>query len=306
MNFKQQRRTMKKTVVLHFLLITNILCNAEIREINSIKEAVTILDIADEQTLVAFDLDDTLIEFTNKVRQTRFKNTSFIKEYNARLDALIQAKSKNDPLYFFHYDGKIWRDLPSKFVESETPNIVHKLQTRGVKVMGLSAQKTGPHDLIANFEAQRYERLRMMGIDLNQSFVQQHIIFDTFKPFNNYYPAFYKGLLCSVQQGGNSKGEVLGAFLDAIHFKPKQVIFFDDYKYNVDSVEQEMRSRNIPCTCFWYHGALQPDGEIDRAIAEFEFDYLKEHDEFISDEQAAELIKSQNQNLKLQTKSYKL
>lgn len=106
-------------------------------------------------------------------------------------------------------------------------------------------------------------------------------------------PAYYKGIICAAAyKTTNTKGQALGAFIDAIKWTPKKVIFFDDNRKNIESVVNEMRKRKIICYGFWYLGVFVPaKGTIDKDLISFQFEYLKKYDEIIGDTKAIELMK---------------
>jgi len=282
--------------VLSLLSAANI--HGETHKIVSMRQAQSLLQKADQNTLVIFDIDYTLCEscliWENYVY--RDFNSPIGTLLRKELKQLIDGKIKTMPHFRSSSWSKICQIFPVRLIEPETPHIIHDLQSRNIKVIALTAPPAQHFFGIEHMGKKRHEQLLSVGIDFSTSFEQQYMEFKDLKPFLGVYPAFHQGILYQTVMSGNSKGEVLGAFLDAIDWHPQQIIFFDDLKENVDSVEAEANKRSILFQGFWYQApykeAADPKNEL---IARTQMDHLKMYDVLLSD-QEAEALMFQNGN----------
>ena len=167
---------------------------------------------------------------------------------------------------------------------------IQALQKRSIKTIALTAQFTGKYGEIERFEQWRFEKLGLLGIKFNSSFVEQEIKLDALASYKNNYPIFYQGILCANTV---PKGDVLGAFLDRIEWQPERVIFFDDSKKYVDSVAQEMEKRAISFYGYVYKAASLVSVTIDFDIARFQLEYLKKYQKWIGDDQALSMMRKE-------------
>ena len=88
---------------LWFLLLILFFCVNQtlfscVQEVLSLDEVQTFLDTMDCNSLVVFDLDETLIRQKDAIQQHWFKRTSFAKQINAELDHYIS--SMEDPMRY--------------------------------------------------------------------------------------------------------------------------------------------------------------------------------------------------------------
>lgn len=76
-----------------------------------------------------------------------------------------------------------------------------------------------------------------------------------------------------IQTGAKLKGPVLQEVLQKIKDLPTKIIFVDDRKEQVESVEQACQEAKIPCACFHYTAAeiVQP---LDESVAAYQLQTL--------------------------------
>ncbi len=235
---------MKNILILIFVWFT-IQASAEIREIKSMKE---ILKEVDSQTLLVFDLDNTLMEPLQSLGSDQWYYY-IIKKYK-EVDKLTdqEAYDKSD---------KVWNQsqwlVQVKAVESFTPDLIRKLQKKKVKMMGLTARTYDLSEITL-------KQLSSIGINLGNSVSSQDMKFklkDT---------AHYKDGI--VFQGEhNSKGDVFVEFLKRVNLKPKKVVFVDDKQKHVNSMEKALGEAKIKYVGFRYGAA---DERVERFNKDFE------------------------------------
>jgi hypothetical protein len=257
---------------------------SDIQEIDSFNEVKATLENVNPQTLVIFDIDDTLSSPENIYFQTWFCNTEKGKAFHKKVHEYVETK-ENSKEYFKKLVAKEMRDSQNILIEPLIADIIQNLESKKIKTIALTSFNTGSMggDIIPSLPQWRYERLKKVGIVFTPSFGDQEIIFEHMTSKAHRHPVFYKGILLTDHF---SKGEVLGAFLDRVNWKPNKVIFFDDKPKLITSVQKEMKKRKIPFQGYVYKGAQNLAREIDTEILEIQLQHLKDHDEFLSDKDA--------------------
>jgi hypothetical protein len=101
-------------------------------------------------------------------------------------------------------------------------------------------------------------------------------------------PVFVKGI---VFTNTVSKGQALNAFLKYAQFTPKKIIFIDDKRKYLESVEEIASAHNIPFMGIEYTAAHDIQGEpLNEKRADLQYDVLKKEKKWISDIEADALI----------------
>jgi len=257
-------------------------------KINSYNQVRSVFQQADQDTLVIFDVDDTLI-----VSQDLTSRSAFLESIEGWLYRIY---------YWFgyapertkEYENKLFHAVFAKakfqLIEPDIKDYITELQKRSVKVIACTAMSPGKLVMIEKSEEWRYQHLAELGIDFSSSFKREPIVFDNLQKQKGSYPMYYKGILCASH---NPKGIVIGAFLDRIDWTPKKIIFFDDSADFIRSVRDEMKKRNIPCECYQYLGARHMPGIVDRRVARLQLKRLIEHAEWLNDQEAKTVIEQQ-------------
>ena len=280
-------------IVLLFVFVFFPSCSvfkSEIEEINSLTEVKIELDKANNQTLVVFDMDDTLLSPLEDIFHLFYVNIDFFN--NVDVDFIKQLRKeaserKKDSEYFTKIASQVF--FKTKFipVEESTIKIVKSLQNRSVKLIALTASNTGKFYEIDNMQKWRVSNLNQIGLNFSNSFNVQDIEFNEFPKIHGFPPAYYKGILCSAS---SPKGKVLKAFLDKISWKPSKVIFFDDMYHCCKSVATEMKSMGIPVKCYWYRAEFNKKNKINQQVMKYQFDHINKYDEFLTEEEVLERI----------------
>jgi hypothetical protein len=264
-------------------------CSNNIVRIDSFLEAQKVLNAADQDTLVLFDVDETLIttptkSYWQKNREAHQKEIQEL-ENDAQKRAVAEGREK------YIFSKRLATEIPV-VIEASAPAIIASLQERGVKVLALSRCSTGTYGFIRNLPQWRSDKLKKIGIDFGKTIFPDTIFDELPHDTKGFYPVLYQGILLTNRV---PKGEVLGAFLDRMQYKPSRVLFFDDQKDQVALVATEMCKRGIPFEGYVYNGALQLAAPFDKRILELQFNYLLDHEEWLSDEEAQELLESKNE-----------
>jgi len=228
----------------------------------------------DENALVVFDVDCTLIIPNDRILAPCGKKhlEKFVKKHqNLPQDRQELMKS-------IVISGK------ASLVEKDIVRILTQLKQRKIKTIALTAIPPGKLGVIPNVEEWRVNQLASFGIDFSWSFPE----LDAFRLdcFNGKPPAFKQGILFS---GNHSKGSVLCAFLDTIHWKPSNVFFIDDRLSYIHSVENELAKENIAHTSFHYTAALDQPNKLNKKLANFQLENLLQKGTWLSDEMVIRL-----------------
>ncbi len=255
---------------------------------------------ADEDTLVVFDIDGTLTDDPDggrclhhyfwKPEDATKEDVAFIAEAKARYEEYKKAKGVGvvDDL---RESSGLLKGNDLLIEPGTTDRLIRALQKRGVRVIAETAMPAGVFGVIPSTRILRFEKLQKVGIDFSSAFPQEQIVFDRLNSELGDYPMFYKGIL--LTNGKNDKGPVLGEFLDRIGWRPSKVLFFDDRRTHVESVGLEMGKRRIPYQGYWYRAAEKlPLAKFDRGIGQVQLQYILEHDEFLTAEEAAAILKT--------------
>lgn len=281
----------KKTILIFLLILLIILgmffyfntskCKTSFKKINSFKEVENIFKSADKNTLIIFDVDDTLI-----IPKSTLMRSQTAKKYLQEIQNIFADGFKDKIKDADKFLVK-WLETETPLViEPEIVSIIKSLQDKEVKVLALTSLSTGSHFTIKYLPKWRFDKLKEVGIDF--SFVNiPDKEFTELKKNNDTYPVLYKGILATNQE---SKGKVLGAFLNYTNFKPNKIIFFDDNKNRIDEILEECCIRNIPAEGYQYLAEENLPVNLNADIAKYQLNYLIKNNIWLSDEEAAEKV----------------
>jgi len=226
----------------------------------------------DEDALVVFDVVNTLLVSNDRILapcgdayfQKFMKNFGQEERIALRSRILLQSKVS--------------------LVDEKILKFLNQLKQNNIKVIALSAMPTGQYGLILNAEQWRVKQLASLGIYLDWSFPEiDSLILDNDPHEKKAVPIFKRGVLAT---GDYQKGKVLCAFLKKMRWKPSKVIFIDDKMEYIDSVEYELDKENIEHISFHYTAATDRSCHLDQRLADFQFDYLMHHGDWLSDQEA--------------------
>jgi len=273
---------MKKYIVMSVVFSFISIAQAHYTQIYAVREAQNVLDAADENTLVLFDVDETLIVPLDKIHWPKFfKNEPGKSLKDAVWDHVVTQDEKE----------RIWTaplfQSERTLVEPHLADLIKKLQQRKIKTLGLTRMRSGKHGGINYLREYRFTQLFKFGIDFRSTYAQTIVFTECEKWNNEEHPMIYKGIIFSSEM---PKGPVLGAFLDKVDWKINKVIFFDDAFDNILSVEQEMKKRNIEYHGYYYCAVATMPVELDCEVAKFQLEYLAEHEVWLGENDARRMI----------------
>ena len=142
-----------------------------------------------------------------------------------------------------------------------------------------TGMNTGPYGSLPSLEEWRYSHLKSLGFQGSYG----DLIFSL--PNFKRNPVFYKGVLATDLE---SKGPVLGAFLDQVGLKPHKIVMFDDHLSDLQSVQKECEKRGIAFQGYQYQRAHSKPW--DEALIQFQAEYLIKHKRWLNDEEVRHLM----------------
>ena len=254
-----------KKVFLTILALLSATLNAEaaIQEITTMPQ---ILPYVNEQTLLVFDLDNTVIEPLQTLGSDQW-----FKSLLANGNTVPQAIA-------------LWEQVQKvtkvQAVESVTPQIIRHAQEQGLRVMALTAR---PSDLATVTERQ----LASVGVDFQKSPPAAHDLGNASQGATHYTNGIeYIG-------PSLSKGQALVEFLSRIGWKPQRVVFVDDLLKHNQTVNASLDQTGIENYEFRYGAADSKVQAFSTAVANMEFRVFHSCDqELISDSTALGMVLS--------------
>lgn len=260
---------------LFFLFFSLSLLQGRIIEAPDLQVIEDQLDMIDSNTLVAFDVDYTLIIPQDQVLKP---------QASSYLQKFVEETLKKIPKERADYlSSKVLLKSKMSLVNETVLSLIEKIKAKGAKTLGFTAMNTGPYGLIMNMEMWRFKQLQEFGISFSNYFGL--LAFHNFEGKDSY-PILSNGILCAADF---PKGKVLTALLERINFKPSKIIFIDDREDFIESVENEIKHTEL--LCFHYTESLTLPFEFDEEIASFQLKHLLECEEWLSDEEVKKLLK---------------
>jgi len=202
--------------------------------ITSYRQLKKLFDTCGKKTLVLFDIDDTLLTFTDITQAPQWEPWFEIRTL---------LEHPNTPAR--HNKDLLWSTLirNTHFFAFDQATVPMLLQLKRQKsmVIALTALNSGKHGIIDSLAQWRTAALSSFGMNFSGQF--DDASFTSLPAHRGYHPCLYRGVLFI---NGSAKGDVLGAFLDRYHLRPTRIIFFDDRERELRSVAHECARRAIP------------------------------------------------------------
>ena len=139
--------------------------DSSIKKIDSFAQASDVLNKADKNTLVLFDVDDTLIEPASVLFRPKTIENEAYRPWMVELTSRVYGNAPNPEAYYW----SIWKvkEVPL-LIEPKIVEIIRSLQDRGVKVMALTALKTGISFTIPLLPEWRFNKLKELRLPMRQ------------------------------------------------------------------------------------------------------------------------------------------
>ncbi len=231
----------------------------------------------DNNTLVIFDIDETLLTRKDKLLRTPLVTTKYAK---------MIPKDK-----FFPAFSRAFKEGKFELTNKKLPELIERIKSTSAKIIALTNVTSGSLGVIESYPDFRVRECAQFGFDFSNSFphIKTLEIPTLQQTLNGKFPLFKNGIICT---NGVSKETVLMAFLRKIKWKPKKVIFIDDLKEYVEKIADVMKKENIDFLGLHYVKHKDRSKDVNEKVSDIQFKYLIEKDIWLSDDEAAQLLES--------------
>lgn len=250
-----------------FCIVSIWYLHGEIVEAKRFKE---ITNYITPETLVIFDIDDTLLVPV----QTLGTDVWFL----SRLEHY--KKTKGDPALALDKALADWEAIRHltdvKIVEEGTAEIIAEMQKNKVAVMGLTTQGLA-------LSTRTIVQLNSLQIDLSKTAPSSQ---------DHYFINGSKGVLYRqgiLSTSGTAKGEALLKFFSLIGYCPKSIVFINDKKPHLHDVEKSVLGKGINFMGLRYSYSDQRIANYNKDIAEVQWTHSN-FGHLLSDEEASNLL----------------
>lgn len=233
--------------------------------ISSYQEVLPLIEMVNNNTLVLFDVDDTILTSPDVLARTTDFSWWFKALLLMKFPQLLKAEN------FEAAYSIVWQQAPRILTEPLVVELINTLKNKGATVLALTSMESGAYGVIENMPLWRYTMLKNMGIEFSNMYANTY--FETLPRYRSTYPVLYNGILCANQQ---NKGKVLAAFLEYSKFKPSSIVSFDDDVHALQSIGKVCEQHAIPCTLINYRAHLPGAWNTKRALQQFDY-VIKEH-----------------------------
>jgi FMN phosphatase YigB (HAD superfamily) len=231
-----------------------------------------LLQHIDKNTLVVFDLDNTLIE----PHQTLGSDQWFVYHFEKTKESLGKENRHALIKAVDDYEA-VHRRSDVRLIDPHIHTVFKYIKNQDIKILGLTSRG-------ARLRESTIRQLQSVGLS-----------FDA--PWNDHdyhYP------LEKAKHGGNAhggivltagahKGECLLEYLDHLDYKPTRVVFIDDRAEHLSKVKSSLESRQIPFMGIRYTYLDDKVKAFDPHVAAIQLEHLHK---IISDEDAKAILEA--------------
>lgn len=226
---------MRKIFLVIFVLFPTI-SYAEIMQTSDYSSIKREIEKRGKDIIVMFDLDDVLT-----IPQNEY-NISF-PERKKHVKKLEKKYGENEAKYFWSI---ILEDRKIKYVDNKIPDIFEYIKERGIKSIAVTKCFTHKYGKIENAHIWRYNELKALGIDFNQtSPLKGTYKITDIKQKNgrpSSIPMYQNGIIFTARA---DKGMILERIFAHYNYYPKKILFIDDKYKNLTSIEKLSERYNI-------------------------------------------------------------
>lgn len=266
-------------VTIVFVIFYALNSNAQIVQASSLSEIETyIYKFSLENTLVLFDLDYVL--FTPKDKVLRYAGEE--ENYRAKHFKNIFDKFKGkeieingDKMPMADYlISQILFSSKVELVSPSMPAFVNKLDSQKMTVVGFTANSNGKYGIVQNEAQLHLSRLKSFGY---------HFIKDNGDLLKEDFPGCFSRVIFTNKA---NKGEVIVSFLKRLNKNYKNVVFVDDRKKNLISVERALKDYPVNYIGIHYTELQDRNEKLNVDIADKQFEVLSKEYIWLSDDEA--------------------
>lgn len=177
---------------------------------------------------------------------------------------------------YIHAHSLLLQKSSKKLTESIIVNIMKKLKEKNCNVIGITSIESGSYGTIKNMPEWLYNILKSVDISFDEKF--NDYIFCSFPEYNETYPVFYKGIICTNKQ---LKNKIIALFLDKYKGKFERVVYIDNNKQSLCSISKLCKEKNIEFVGYYYKGFERKEFKTKRAL--FQLNCLIEKQQWLND-----------------------
>lgn len=278
MNYKYSIRKYLILILLLSLSIQSAYAN-QFTVIVLIRDIIPILEKADKNTLVVFDVDNVISAPADLIGRPKARNIrqEIFKEYENKYG--IERVKRIHALYMLKAKGEL--------VESDIKRIIYSLQQKGIPTIALTAKGTEKFGSIVGTMEWRLSKLEDKGITFIYPLHNERVLWQK-------EAGFEKGIVFSGKQ---SKGEALDYFLkNVVKWKLKKIIFVDDNADYLESVSYMCEENSIEFIGFQYLAEVfNQDKKVNPEIARVQIRILDEKQIGLQDNEVANYLTNNSQ-----------
>lgn len=252
-------------ILLWILLAMSSMAHGRIQELQSLRDLPV---VGARDTWVIFDVDNTILRPTSSIGSHQWADLMRDEEIKKGIDPVVAGQRQHQ--YFSEVQGFV----QVKLVEDDFLDVFADLRKSGVSIMALTARGD-------NLIATTLQQLIKVKVSFVESFPAQ-------KDSSVIQSYVRDGVIFA---GGKSKGEVLSQIIGNSLHPPRRVIFVDDKRYNLEAVEKAFQNSTVEILGLRY-GAADPFLNVDKSLADLQYDFFLFHHVVLPDEKIRSLQKN--------------
>lgn len=273
---------MKKifTSLILALLFYTIPCSANIIKTDDVKVIEKIVEKACKNTLIVFDIDDTLIMSTEE----------FAIREPIRKSLTKNLKEKYNQHQFKTIFSDFFKKRTVTPVDPEIITLVKFIEARKLPMVALTGWWTGQFGTIEKMEELRFKGLNEVMLSfVHTSPFKKSMTFPKLKTKHGT-PMLKDGVILTALA---DKGTVLKAVLDRSRFRVREIIFIDDDLNYLKSVQKMCLKNGIKFQGIHYTAAeLTPLPQLNEEKEKMRYHLLEKEHTWLLDKELEERLKS--------------
>jgi len=244
--------------------------SSQILSTNDLRDIESLIDQSNENTLVLWDVDQTLITPEGSI---------FKPKWDALLDQWLGGKKMmtdkaGNKRYVFR---ELMMSVPHSVVDSGVYPLIEKIKKKQIPMLAFTAAVSGKVGKTDSFIDWRIDELKKFGFDFSHSFPNIDTLNLSKDPNLQFPPVYKSGVLVTSL---HEKGPVLIDFLKAIQWMPRKIIFVDDQLNNVHSVIKSLEGQ-VEVIGVHYTAVSEFPCELNEESAHFQVDHFLKTGEWV-------------------------
>lgn len=259
-----------------FLFIGSTQLSATIVEIQQMDQ---ILPAVEENTLLLFNISEVVLDSSIDLGTSPWRK--YVKNIAAKWNKAVNC-NVHDELTLFAA-----RNIPPKAVEEITPQIIANYQNQGLPVLAFTSRgRTEWYSTeVPGVDQLTEDLLHRLNVNFEASKLPaqwQNIKEGAFAPY------FHHGIIYANHM---DKGEFLKQLLTETGYMPAKIVFVDDKRDSLETVENALKDLGVPFVGFWYPRTAKDHRDFSPMIAHIQLQSLIFENRVLSNAEAAAIMK---------------